>query len=347
MPEARYLAAGKPPAAGAAAPAAPVLACSLCPHLCVIPDGKTGLCRVRANRGGKGVLPYYGKLSALAVDPIEKKPLYHFRPGTSILSAGFWGCNLRCPFCQNWSISQRAESDGRTVDGRDLVVEGRRSGLEAIAYTYSEPLVHLEFLTEAMAAARDAGMANVLVTNGCVNDGPAREVLALADGVNVDLKSFSRETYLNVLGGNLAAVLNFLRVSVELGVHLEVTTLVVPGLNDSQAELDGCRDFLADLSPDIPWHLSAYHPAYKWTAAPTDGGFLKAAARRAAERLRYVYLGNLGEEESNTPCAACGAVLVRRRRYRVDVSGLQAEDVGGGRTAYVCASCGAAAPFRA
>lgn len=347
MPQARYLAVGKPPAAGSAAPAALTLMCSLCPHLCKIPVGKAGLCRVRANRAGSGELPYYGKLSALAVDPIEKKPLYHFRPGTSILSAGFWGCNLRCPFCQNWSISQRAESEGGAMDGRSLVEEGRRSGLNALAYTYSEPLVHLEFLTETMAACRAAGLANVLVTNGCINDGPAREVLALTDGVNVDLKCFSAETYRSTLGGNLGTVLNFLRLSVELGVHLEVTTLVVPGLNDSQGELDGCRDFLAELSPNTPWHLSAYHPAYKWTAAPTDGGFLKATALGAAKRLRYVYPGNLGEEESNTSCFACGNVLVRRRGYRVDISGLRKAEIGGGSPSYCCAFCGAAAPFRA
>jgi pyruvate formate lyase activating enzyme len=290
----------------------------------------------------------------MARDPVEKKPLYHYRPGSSILSVGFMGCNLRCPFCQNWHISQTSDARGRLMSPEELIAAAMQQEVPQIAYTYSEPLVHIEFLLDCMKAARKAGAANVLVSNGCVNAEAAGAVLELTDAANIDLKCFSEETYAKVLGGNLEAVLGFMRKAVEKGVHLEATTLVVPGLNDSEAELDNCADFIASLSkprgssggtPEIPWHLSAYHRDWKWNAPPTNPAKLAAAAGRARKKLAYVYTGNIAGEENETPCPACGAVLVRRRGFYVETPGLTLKQEQG-RRRYYCAICGADAPLK-
>jgi pyruvate formate lyase activating enzyme len=255
MSRARFFSAGVP-AAGS------VARCALCPHRCSLADGAAGLCRVRLGRGDSLDLPFYGFVTALARDPIEKKPLYHFRPGSFILSAGFAGCNLRCPFCQNWSISQQTDVSGSRLSPGELIAAVKDSGFggmgaeaKSVAYTYSEPLVHIEFLLDAMRAARAAGIANVLVSNGCINAEAAEEVLDLTDAANIDLKCFSATTYEKVLGGDLETVLSFIRRAVEKGVHLELTTLVVPGLNDGASpsggrkELEKCFDFAAGLLP--------------------------------------------------------------------------------------------------
>jgi pyruvate formate lyase activating enzyme len=296
----------------------------------------------------------------LAEDPIEKKPLYHFRPGSSILSAGFAGCNLRCPFCQNWHISQRADVPGRRLSPGQLIAAVSAGGFsrigpaagsaaKSIAYTYSEPLVHVEFLLDAMKAARDSGVANVLVSNGCVNAGAAEEILELTDAANIDLKCFSAETYEKILGGDLETVLTFIRLAVHKEVHLELTTLVVPGLNDGREELEKCFDFAAGLLSGrqgkgaVPYHLSAYHPDWKWNAPPTTAAELAAIAAGARQKLAFVYTGNLAGEKNDTLCGECGAVLVSRRGYSVDTRGLVMQGPGP-RRFYVCASCGSPAP---
>lgn len=319
--------------------------CGLCPHRCGIPRGGAGRCGVRRNRNGGGDIPFYGLVTALAADPIEKKPLYHFRPGSSILSVGFAGCNLHCPFCQNWQISQgtRGASRGQKVSPSEVTAAAQTGGFRQIAYTYSEPLVHAEFLLDCMVLARQAGVANVLVSNGCVNQEAAADILALTDAVNIDLKSFSAETYSRVLGGDRAAVLAFIEAAYAARVHLEITTLIVPGLNDSADELEKCAAFIAGLSPDIPWHLSAYRPAYRWDAPPTDSAFLIHMVRRARETLSYVYAGNIdggdsGGELHDTACPACGQPLVRRRGYRIAADGLGMKETAGGRI-YYCAAC--------
>jgi pyruvate formate lyase activating enzyme len=235
----------------------------------------------------------------------------------------------------------------------ELIAAAMQQEVPQIAYTYSEPLVHIEFLLDCMKAARKTGIANVLVSNGCVNAEAAEAVLELTDAANIDLKCFSEETYAKTLRGNLEAVLGFMRKAVEKGVHLEATTLVVPGLNDSEAELDNCADFIASLSkhqgagekPEIPWHLSAYHRDWKWNAPPTDPVKLAAAASRAREKLAYVYTGNVAGEENETSCLGCGAVLVRRKGFRVETPGLTLKQEQG-RCRYYCARCGAAAPLR-
>jgi pyruvate formate lyase activating enzyme len=275
-----------------------------------------------------------------------------------ILSAGFTGCNLRCPFCQYWHLSlasaSGAPAPGRLIPPEELVARAgdkTRRGASLIAYTYSEPLVHAEYLLDCMALARKAGIANVLVTNGCVNAEAAKEILSLTDAANIDLKCFTPETYASLLGGDLATVRNFIVTAVEGGVHTEITTLVVPGLNDGEGELEDCTAFIAGLAADsdgmgtVPWHLSAYHPDYRWEAPPTDGGMLREAACRARKRLRYVYTGNLAGETGDTLCPDCGRPLVRRRGYRIDTGGLELCREGG-NSFYRCASCKGPAPIR-
>jgi pyruvate formate lyase activating enzyme len=292
------------------------------------------------------VLPYYGFITALALDPIEKKPLYHFRPGATILSAGFALCNLHCPFCQNWEISQKIDVLGRFYTPEELIGEVEACTCAQIAYTYSEPLIHSEYLCNCMALAHKRGIANVLVSNGCVNEEAAGDVLALTDAANIDLKCFSEETYSRVLGGNLDAVCKFIRKGIELGVHLELTTLIVPGLNDGYEEIDRCIEFIAGLETDsaspVPWHISAYHPAYKWNAPPTGTVRLIEIARRARERLGYVYTGNIMGGLEDTICSGCGKTLIRRRGYHVDKSGLVLSADG---KSYTCAHCKEPAPF--
>jgi pyruvate formate lyase activating enzyme len=313
--------------------------CELCPHHCRIAEGRWGICKVRRCESGALALPRYGLVSALAMDPIEKKPLHHFLPGSSAFSVGFVGCNLRCPFCQNWRISQDTPERLEPYTPEALVEAALRSGAPSIAYTYSEPTVHFEFVLAAMGAARSAGLKNVLVTNGCLEGAPARELLGLTDAANVDLKSWSPEGYAKILGGDRDAVLEFIRIAASL-CHLEATTLVVPGLSDSRDGIVGIARFLSSLSPDIPLHLSAYHPDWKYDAAPTGPGLLHEFAALARAELRYVYIGNLAEEGSDTRCPDCGATVIARRGYRVDAAGMK---IRGSEAS--CASCGSALPI--
>jgi pyruvate formate lyase activating enzyme len=306
--------------------------CELCPHGCVIADGKTGICGVRRNAGGTLTLPYYGKISSLAVDPIEKKPLYHFFPGATILSAGFWGCNFHCPFCQNYSISQNVNDDSDFLPPKDLVALAQRRGSFAIAYTYSEPLVHFEYVLECARLARASGLKNVLVSNGYINEAPAAELLEYLDAANIDLKSFQEGFYREEIGGGLEPVKRFIAQAAGR-VALEVTTLVIPTKNDSAEEIEAIARFLAGLNPDIPLHLSCYYPVYKYTLPPTPPETVMELARVARRHLRYVYEGNVGSRETNTACAGCGSVLIRRRGYDVTFPGLRHGD---------CIKCGRA-----
>ncbi len=243
--------------------------CRLCPHACKLQEGGTGLCRVRRNEGGIMVLPFWGQVSGTAIDPIEKKPLYHFLPHTGTFSVGYVSCNLRCPFCQNYHISQTAECGVRFYTPEALVAEALSSGCPSISHTYSEPLVHTEFVRDCCRIAREKGLASILVTNGCVSQEPARDVLVYTDAVNVDLKAWDAAWYNEELGGERDTVCAFIRTAVELGVHVEVTTLVVPGKNDSDGDIDAIASFLAGLDREIPYHLSAYRPMYKYSVPPT------------------------------------------------------------------------------
>ncbi|PKL26620.1 MAG: AmmeMemoRadiSam system radical SAM enzyme [Spirochaetae bacterium HGW-Spirochaetae-3] len=311
--------------------------CSLCPHRCRMAPGATGLCHVRRNDAGRISLPFYGDASALSVDPIEKKPLYHFFPGSSVYSIGYVGCNLHCPFCQNFGISQSTDAIVEHVTPAGLVAAAIRSGCPSIAHTYSEPVVHAEFVEQSMRAARAAGLRNVLVTNGYAGADAATALLSLCDAVNVDIKAWDREFYREELGGDLETVKEFVRMAYEFGVHVEATTLVIPGKNDEPDQVEGIADFLATLSPDIPLHLSAYRPMYRYSVPATPSATVHRLAEVAKRRLRYVYAGNVLGERSITACRACGAVLVSRRGYSVDASGLDDS---------ACASCGVDSPIK-
>ena len=305
------------------------IACSLCPNACVIAEGGHGSCRVRFNKAGTMELPFYGRVSSLAVDPIEKKPLYHFHPGSAILSVGFVGCSFRCQFCQNWHISQTTDVETRYVGPEELVSIAKRERSFALAYTYSEPLVHAEYILDAARLARESGLKNVIVSNGYVRPEPAEEILGVMDAANVDLKSSDPEFYHTETGGKLEEVKRFIAQAAGR-IHLEVTTLVIPTKNDDDGQVDAIARFLASLDPSIPLHLSCYHPQYRYRIRPTPAATVERLARVARRHLRHVYVGNIGLAETNTLCSACGNLLVRRSGYSIHVEGLR-----GGR----CARC--------
>lgn len=270
-------------------------ACELCFHHCALAEGQTGLCRARANRDGRIVPLNYGRLTSLALDPIEKKPLRRFHPGSLILSAGSFGCNLRCPFCQNAEISMA----GAEFPTRDyapealtqLALQLRPRGNIGVAYTYNEPLVGYEYIRDCAALVRGAGMVNVLVTNGTIEAAPWRELLPLIDAVNIDLKGFTEGWYRS-LGGDLETVKRSIALAAE-SCHVEVTTLVVPGGNDGEYEMRALSSWLASVSPDIPLHVSRFFPRHRMTdRPPTPVDRVCRLADIARERLRYVYTGN-------------------------------------------------------
>jgi pyruvate formate lyase activating enzyme len=312
----------------------------LCHHRCRLSGGKTGVCKAR---GGEEMLPFYGNLSSSDVDPIEKKPLFHYRPGESVLSIGFVGCNLRCPFCQNWQISQDTAAAGGFVPPEKLVSTALSAGLKQIAYTYSEPLIHVEYLADCMKLSRSKGLANILVTNGCVNDAVAAEIIPLADAANIDLKCFSDYSYEKILGGSLPAVKNFIK-NAYARIHTEITTLVIPNFNDGVWEVDQCIDFIASVSDSIPWHISAYHPAYKWDRASTKTETILGIKNRAKQKLLYCYTGNIKDDDNDTFCAYCGALLVKRNGYNVRIDGLVKKTPDDG--AYYCVKCGSPSALR-
>ncbi len=310
-------------------------ACLLCPHACVIAEGKHGVCGVRFNQGGRLALPFYGRVSSLAVDPIEKKPLYHFHPGARILSAGFVGCSFRCGFCQNWHISQGTDAQTRFMSPADLVQAALTERSFALAYTYSEPLIHAEYLLDAARLARAAGLKNVLVSNGFINPGPADEILAVMDAANIDLKAWDADFYRKETGGKLEDVQRFISQAAGC-IHLEVTTLVIPGKNDDPRQIEGIARFIASLDPGIPLHLSAYHPDFNYDVDPTPPQTVRTLAEAARQHLQFVYVGNLGGEQSDTACPHCGGLLVRRRGYAVTVEGIRDG---------ACAKCGTRSPI--
>jgi pyruvate formate lyase activating enzyme len=296
--------------------------CNLCPNNCLISPGKTGVCKVRLNENDELVLPYFGKLAAVALDPIEKKPLYHFYPGTSILSIGFVGCSFHCPFCQNYHISQSTYASTEFIDPQALVELAERKRSFAIAYTYSEPLIHLEYVLEAARIARDKGIKNVLVSNGYINPQPAEELLNILDAANIDLKCFTEDFYRKEIGGKLEEVKRFITQAAGK-IELEVTTLVIPGKNDSREEIAEIARFLAGLDPAIPYHLSCYYPTYKYTIPATPPQTVITLAEQARQYLKYVYVGNVGFYETNTICPSCGNTLSERRGYAVAFPGVE------------------------
>ncbi len=270
--------------------------CELCFHHCELEEGQTGLCHARGNRGGTIVPLNYGKLTSLALDPIEKKPLRRFHPGSLILSVGSFGCNLRCPFCQNHEISMAGEGRIGTVEVSpealaDKALELRRRGNIGVAYTYNEPLIGYEYVRDCAALVRERGMSNVLVTNGTIEEAPWRALLLLIDAANIDLKGFTPEWY-RKLGGDLEVVKRSISLAAEQ-CHVEVTTLLVPGGNDSVEEVRALAQWLASVDREIPLHLSRFFPRYRMTdRPPTPVERVYQLADEAREYLSFVYTGN-------------------------------------------------------
>ncbi|MGE5552576.1 MAG: AmmeMemoRadiSam system radical SAM enzyme [Betaproteobacteria bacterium] len=294
--------------------------CRLCPRECRLIPGTTGACRTRRNVDGRLVYLYYGACSSMALDPVEKKPLYHFHPGHTILSLGSIGCNLQCAFCQNWQIAQ---SETETVpltpaEVVELARERVNEGCVGVAYTYNEPLVGFEFVLEAARAVRRAGLKNVLVTNGEINPEPLAELLPYVDALNVDVKGFTEEFYQELCRGKLAPVLRTVETAAAR-THVELTNLLIPGKNDSPDEVTALVEWVAErLGPDVPLHFSRYFPQYKLDLPPTPLQTLREAAAISRRRLNYVYLGNVGGAEgSDTLCPKCGAAVIRRHGYSV------------------------------
>ena len=302
---------------------ASAVSCGICPHGCRLAEGRTGVCRARRNVGGRIVPLAYGRPCSVAVDPMEKKPLFHFLPGRQVLSLGMAGCNLRCRNCQNAAISQVGPESvpACSLSPAELVALMRRKGLNAVAYTYTEPLVAFEYVRDCAKAVHEAGGANVLVSAGYVNPAPLAELLPFLDAANIDLKTMSEKGYLANCGAKRDPVLATLRTLAKSKVVLEVTNLVIPGFNDSEADLRAWCAFVAgELGRDIPVHFSRFFPAHRMRNLPPTPTATLHRAREIANRagLRYVYCGNVDEDEI-TCCPACGACLVSRRGSSVNV----------------------------
>ncbi|MGI6552637.1 MAG: AmmeMemoRadiSam system radical SAM enzyme [Clostridia bacterium] len=300
--------------------------CDLCPHCCQLAPGQKGICRVRENHQGKLVTRNYALCSPLALDPIEKKPLYHFFPGSTILSTGTVGCNFRCQFCQNWQLAH-GEPSLTPLEPGELTRIARREkdrGCIGIAYTYSEPLVWYEYVLEEARISHEQGLKNVLVTNGFINEEPLEKLLPVIDAFNIDVKAFNRDFYRKLVKGDYRPVLRTAQKAREAGCHVEVTNLLVPGLNDGEEEIRRLVDWLAGtLGPDTPLHFSRYFPHYQLDLPPTPLETLAKAKELAEDKLRYVYLGNAPQlDGSDTYCPHCGEKVIGRSGYWVNLKGL-------------------------
>ena len=310
--------------------------CHLCPHECDIGDGRRGYCGVRRNEGGTLVATTYGLEASAALDPIEKKPLYHFHPGTAIYSIGQAGCTFHCEFCQNWQLLNPDVPQG-SLPPEAAVQKAKKAECVGIAYTYNEPYVGFEYVLDTARLAREAGLKNVLVTNGYYMPEPFAELAPLVDAMNIDLKSIREEFYKQYSRGELRPVQRTIEDAVQRGIMVELTNLLIPDANDSEEELRDLVDYVAGLDKKIPLHFSRYHPAYKLDLPPTPASSLERAYRIASEKLDYVYLGNVsGMQGSDTNCPQCGAVAVRRTGYSTRVVGLEGSS---------CKACGAALNF--
>ena len=317
--------------------------CDVCPRACKLKDGQRGLCFVRGAEKGRVRLFSYGRSSGFCVDPIEKKPLNHFLPGTSVLSFGTAGCNLACKFCQNWDMSKSREMD-RLADAatpEELAVAAERLGCSSVAFTYNDPVVFMEYAIDVAQACRERGLYSVAVTAGYMCAEPRAEFYRHMDAANVDLKAFTERFYYKVCGGELAPVLETLEyLRHETHVWFEITTLLIPDENDSDPEIDAMTQWIREkLGPDVPLHFTAFHPDWKMTDKPPTPPTTLAHARRIAlaNGLRYFYTGNVHDfEGGSTYCHGCGTRVIERDWYELDAWGLAADGC--------CANCGTQIP---
>jgi pyruvate formate lyase activating enzyme len=305
--------------------------CHLCPAECLLKEGKIGICGSRFNRNGELMADNFGEVISACYDPIEKKPLYHFYPGSTIFSTGANGCNFNCDNCQNWEISQ-TKIPTRYLSAEELNKLAQKNNSIGVAYTYTEPLIWFEYILEAGKLIKKAGLKNVLVTNGYINPAPLEELLPLIDAANIDLKSMKPDFYKKICKGKLEPVLENIKEFYKAGVKIEITNLVITDLNDSDADFEQLTDFVAALSPHIPLHFSAYYPTYKMDKPPTSLERLNRAYEIASKKLHYVYLGNIRlPDRSDTFCPKCKTRLICRHGYDIEILNL---DLG------KCTNCG-------
>jgi len=306
-----------------------IVHCHICPRNCIIPPGKRGFCGVRENRDGTLYALSYGKLVAAHIDPIEKKPLFHFLPSTTAFSIATAGCNLKCKFCQNWEISQRRpeEVDYNYIEPQELIKKVKESGSPTIAYTYTEPTVFYEYMLETARLAKKEGLRNIIHSCGYINEEPLKELVKYLDAANIDLKGFSDEYYEKFSEATLGPVLNTLKILRQSGVHLEITNLVLSGYNDDPDTIKKmCLWIKENLGPDVPLHFSRFFPMYKLLSLnPTPVESLERARRIALDcGLKYVYIGNvLGHPAENTYCPKCKKIIIERRGYFVLQNNIQ------------------------
>ncbi len=307
-----------------------IIECFLCAHFCKIADGKFGFCGVRQQKEGKLYTHAYGEVIASHVDPVEKKPLYHFLPGSLSYSIATRGCNFKCGFCQNWQISQLAVKSGTgggscELKPEEVVREARKNKCKSISYTYTEPTIFFEYAYDTSRLAKKEGIYNIFVTNGFMTKQMLEAAHPFLDAANVDLKTFSDETYKKVCHGRLQPVLDSIKLMHKLNIWVEITTLVIPGMNDSDAELSKIADFIASVDTEIPWHVSGFHPDYKFVdAAPTPVSALKKAEAIGKKAgLHHVYMGNVWGESPQTLCYGCKEVLVKRSGYIIEKNSIE------------------------
>lgn len=312
--------------------------CLLCPHGCMIADDHTGICGVRKNERGTLYSLVYGKVIADNVDPIEKKPLFHFLPGSRSFSLATVGCNLRCKHCQNYEISQMPR-DRNMISGNDMTPEAlvqfaKNTSCDSISFTYTEPTIYFEYAHDIARLSREKGLKNVMVTNGYINREPLEKIAPYIDGANIDLKAFSDDFYREICGAKLQPVLDSIKAYRELGIWVEVTTLIIPGLNDRDDELKALAEFIVSVGSEIPWHVTAFYPTYNLLEKPRTSIDLLVRAREIGLKagLRYIYTGNIpGYEGENTYCYECKKLLIERNGFRINKN-----EITGG----TCPACG-------
>ncbi len=302
--------------------------CLLCPHNCIIKEGKHGICIVRKNQNGKIVPENYGKVSSLHPDPIEKKPLYHFYPGQAILSIGTFGCNLKCKFCQNYDISQPKVTNllnRKTYKPEDIIrIAIEMKDNHGIAYTYNEPIIWFEFVMETATKAHDEGLYNVMVSNGFINEKPLFDLFHVIDAWNVDLKAFTEDFYRKYTSSKLLPVKESIKNIKKAGKHLEITNLVIPGLNDDEKKFSEMVKWISDeTGKDTPLHISRYFPTYLINIPATPVSTLERFYKIASEYLNYVYLGNIATSTGkDTYCPECNNLIISRSGYSTRINGL-------------------------
>ncbi|MFA7114443.1 MAG: AmmeMemoRadiSam system radical SAM enzyme [Candidatus Omnitrophota bacterium] len=314
-----------------------IILCDVCSHHCRLSDGQSGVCGVRLNDNGILIVKNYAELVTYAVDPIEKKPLYHFLPGSKAYSIASYGCNFRCGFCQNFAIAQKYQNtDKRFIEEvlpEEIVSRVKKTGAESIAYTYTEPTVFLEYVIETAKLAKENGLKNVFISNGFFTDKAFELLVPYIDGYNIDLKSFNDDFYVKYCGGRLEPVLQTIKRIADSGKWLEVTTLIIPGKNDTLYELESVASYIAEVSLNIPWHITAFYPQNLFLSVPATPieKMEKAFSIGVKKGLKYVYLGNVASVE-RTVCPVCKKSVIEREGYRISLCNVENG---------ICVFCGA------